>query len=125
MLKEAAPSALAGLPSWADKGETEKEEEQEEEEHQDGGEGSPDCSEDGLSSGLGAPGSLARELRRKVFALEQAVFSLEGKLRLADEERLGRGGACGEDGDGTASTVVAVYDGEGPAPSGGKGEGRR
>lgn len=124
MLQENAPGALAGLPSWATKGEKEDGEEEEKEER------SPNSSEDGLSgeggAGMGAPGSLARELRRKVFALEQTVFSLEGKLRLADEARLergGGGGACGEEEeDGTASTVVAAYDGEGQASSGGKGE---
>ena len=116
MLKEAAPSALAGLPSWATKGEQEEEEEDER---------SPDSCEAGLLSGgdagLGAPGSLARELRRKVFALEQTVFSLEGKLRLADEARLERGGAGGEE-DGAASAIVAACDGDEQASSGGKGK---
>ena len=124
VLKEAAPGTLAGLPSWTTKGEEEMEEE--EEEHQDGEERSPESSEeDGLSgadAGLGAPGSLARELRRKVFALEQTVFSLEGKLRLADEARLERGGAGGEE-DGAASAIVAAYDGgDEQASSGGKGK---
>lgn len=118
MLKEAAPSALAGLPSWATKGEQEEVEEEEDER-------SPDSSVAGLLSGgdagLGAPGPLARELRRKVFALEQTVFSLEGKLRLADEARLERGGAGGEE-DGAASTVVAACDGDEQASSGGKGK---
>eukprot|EP00752_Nemacystus_decipiens_P009306 g8317.t1 len=118
VLKEADPSALAGLPLWATKGEKE-----EEDEHEKGEARSPDSSEDGSSAidaGLGAPGSLARELRRKVFALEQTVFSLEGKLRLADEARLERGGGGGEE-DGTPSTVLAAYDGEGQASSVGKG----
>ena len=122
MLKEAAPGALASLPSWVTKG---GKEEEEDGEHEDGEERSQDSSEDGLSggdAGLGAPGSLARELRRKVFALEQTVFSLEGKLRLADEARLERGGACGEGEDGTASTVLAVFGEEGRASCGVKGE---
>lgn len=122
VLKEAAPSALAGLPSWANRQEAEGGEGGERE---DGGEPSPAFSEHGLSeehAGLGGPGSLARELRRKVFGLEQTVFSLEGKLKLADEARLQCGGAGGEDDDATASTFVAVYDGQGSASSGGKGE---
>lgn len=123
VLKDAAPGTLAGLPPWASKGECGQEDEEEEEEESSSTSRRSSEDEDGLSggdAGLGAPGSLARELRRKVFALEETVFSLEGKLRLADEARLERGG--GGDGDGAASTVVAAYDGRGQASSCGKGE---
>lgn len=127
VLKEAAPGALAGLPSWAtgkqsssgddndDDGEGEGEEDEEVE----------DASSEGISAketeaGLGPAGSLARELRQKVFELEEAVFSLEGKLRLADEARLERGDGRGDGDDGVASTaVVAVYD---EAVASGRGE---
>lgn len=70
---------------------------------------------------LGSAGSLARELRKKVFELEQTVFSLEGKLRLADESRLERGGG-GADDEGDSSTVVAVYDGAGGSSSAATGD---
>lgn len=132
MLKEVAPTTLAGLPSWAT-----GEQEQEEQHNR-----SSDPSEEGLSGGvaakdsasdddgssaateLGAPGSLARELRSRVFTLEQTVFELEGKLRLADEARLARrrdgdGGVLGgeNEGGGVQRHQGGVFEGEGGSSS--------
>ncbi|CAM9282190.1 unnamed protein product, partial [Hapterophycus canaliculatus] len=120
VLREVAPGALAGLPPWAT-GEQEQEEQERENRSSDSAEaelsGEGEAEAQGSASdermpqavaaaaaaatGLGAQGSLARELRMKVFALEQKVFSLEGKLMLADEARLARhGDRCGvHDGD--------------------------
>lgn len=99
VLQESAPDALAGLPAWAtgaaeqedcsDTGLSGKEE-------CPGGRG--DGSDvpmgggkgDGLGLACGGMGSLAMELRQRVFELEGQVFGLEGKLALADDARLGQ-----------------------------------
>lgn len=122
VLKEAAPSALAGLPSWAT-GERCSSGEEEEAAEGDSSAGKDDQGalekEKETEEGLGPAGSLARELRKKVFELEEAVFSLEGKLSLADEARLERGGDDGNDEDAASTAAVSMYDG---AAASGRGE---
>lgn len=115
LLKEKAPRALDELPAWA----TGEQEEQGEVSSEPSGDWLPESGGDAESSspsevkeasGPGAAGSLARELRKKVFELEQTVFSLEGRLRLADKARLeARGGGGGSSGgDCGLGGVVAV-----------------
>ncbi|CAM9427743.1 unnamed protein product [Ectocarpus sp. 12 AP-2014] len=115
LLKEKAPRALDDLPAWA----TGEQEEQGEGSSEPSGDRLPESGGDAESSspsavkeasGPGAAGSLARELRKKVFDLEQTVFSLEGRLRLADEARLERrrGGGGSGGGDCGLGAVVAV-----------------
>lgn len=116
VLREAAPSAFAGLPSWANK----------EDDEEEGGEGGGGAKGKGsrleTPGDLGPAGSLARELRERVFELEQTVFELEGKLRLADESRLERGGGGAGGGDDDSSTVVSVYNGAGGSSFAGTGD---
>lgn len=93
MLKEAAPEAFAKAPSWAT-GET-SEEESGERSVEEG------TNEESVEGGAGPAGSLARELRRRVFELEAQVHDLEGKVVIVDEARLaaaehGGGGGGGK-----------------------------
>ncbi|CAN0367726.1 unnamed protein product, partial [Ectocarpus sp. 8 AP-2014] len=124
LLKEKAPRALDGLPAWA----TGEQEEQGEGSSEPSGDRLPESGGDAESSspsevkeasGPGAAGSLARELRKKVFELEQTVFSLGGRLRLADEARLearGGGGGSGSGDCGLGAVVSMPSVGAGATP---------
>lgn len=100
VLKEAAPDALDGLPSWAtgavaassERGDCPEEVLPEEE-------GSPRDEEKAVAK-FGAAGSLPRELRQRVFELEGQVSELEGKLARADDSPLAVEGRDGGGGGG-------------------------
>lgn len=113
VLKEASPSSLVGLPSWAT-----------------GKEADADSPDDNLTGNClesqgeatvsssetsSAVGSLERELRQRVFELEEQVFHLEGRLSLAgDTAKLSSGGD-----DGAVTGVKGI---ESFASDGGGGE---
>lgn len=110
MLKDAAPDAFAGVPSWAT-GEASDEERSSEEGVTQGSPGG----EEAVVGGVGPAGSLARELRKKVFELEGQVHDLEGKVVVAEEARLAAaehgGGGAGGGGNGIGSYSSRVFTG--------------
>lgn len=113
VLQQAAPAALAGMPSWATG---------EKETGNGNGLDSPDGrnkgskegssavgdgadKSEGVSTAHDAAGSLARELRQKIFDLEAQVVELQGELSESREmmRRVGGGvggGAAASDGRG-------------------------
>lgn len=119
VLREAAPTALDGLPSWATTEEVDSSVEKSSESfpensseknsednvdpeknalkhQQEKEEGSAKGKE--AACGVGAAsGSLARELRQRVFELEGQVFDLEGRLALSTERQHVTGGGFGGD----------------------------
>lgn len=107
MLKDAAPDAFSGLPSWAT-GEASDEESEERSSEVAAKQGSPEDGE-AVVGGVGSAGSLAMELRKRVFELEGQVHDLEGKVVVAEEARLaaaehGGGGGGGGSGVGAYSS---------------------
>ncbi|CAM9178600.1 unnamed protein product, partial [Scytosiphon promiscuus] len=116
VLREVAPSTVPELPAWAGGGQEQDQSAGCLSAESEGGAEAKAYTSDGkrpqapaaaVATGLGAPGSLARELRNKVSTLEETVFQLKGKLRLADEARLVRhdGGEGGRDGDEEGETA--------------------
>lgn len=119
ILEKEAPSVLAGLPSWATEPEaTASDVVESAAENGDSHEGLGDGKENvpppgdeeegvvGEGGAVAATGSLARELRQKVFELEGQVFGLEEKLALADDARLATAGTChGTEGTGSSASL--------------------
>lgn len=102
MLEQAAPAALASLPSWAtgEKKAGDNNNLEEDSAQAARGAGSDYSGEGDRSATTSAAGSLAQELRQKVFELEAQVSELQGNLSEAREMMRGVGiGAANRDGE--------------------------
>lgn len=108
VLKDAAPDAFSAAPSWATGEASDQESSFSEERSPEEGaaQGSPEGQESVVAR-VGSAGSLARELRQKVFELEGQVHDLEGKVAIAEEARLAAAEHGG--GGGGGGNAIGAY----------------